>query len=357
MSIISWMLTRMIATRFAAVLLGVSIFVLSLEAVSYVSEILALRPGSFLIIPEYMLMRAPTTLSTFLPISLLIAMLLALTALSYRNEIPALWAAGISPWRLVLMLTPLAIVIGGINFLLSNSAIPASVPVLREWAIADYGKEKLKVGEKDPIWMRSGTDIMRAESANADSTELNKIIIFRREPDGLLSEQIYADHASLNNGRWTLSNVTVFYRANQTPSRMDTLIYSGELKPASAGARSGEPEEMSLNDLGYFVANHGFGIRPIWVYQTWWHKRLSLFFSGFLMIALSIPLAANFRRGGGLGVLFGAGIGLGFLFFISDGIAVTMGELGFVAPALAAWFPVAAFGLIAIFLNLRTESV
>ncbi|MBC8036658.1 MAG: LptF/LptG family permease [Rhizobiales bacterium] len=357
MKVITWMLMRMIATRFIAILLGISIFVLSLEAVSNSLEILALRPGSSWIVPEYILYRGPGTLATFLPVSMLLATLLTLTELSYRNEISALWAAGLSPTRIVVLLLPLSLLAGGLHFLLVDMGVPAADPTLREWGIGDYGKEKLKVGEKDPIWLRSGTDITRAGSANPDSTVLNDVIIFRRDPGGLLREQIFADEATQSDGRWLLRGAVVYYRGNQPPNRMDNLIYSGAMKPASAGARSGDPESMSIADLGYFIENQGFGIRPVWVYQTWWHKRVSLVFSALLMISLCIPLATRFRRGGGLGMLFVAGVGLGFLYFVVDGIALTIGELGFATPWLAAWLPVAGFGALAVALTLRAETV
>ncbi|MCB1378929.1 MAG: LptF/LptG family permease [Alphaproteobacteria bacterium] len=357
MKTIAWMLTRMIASRFLAILFGVTLFVLTLEALTYSKDILALRPGDISILFEYILARAPRTLATFLPISMLLAMLLVLTELSYRNEMTALWAAGLSPLRLVIQLLPLALLAGGIHFLLSDRAIPEAAPILREWAVGDYGGEKLKVGEKDPIWMRAGTDILRAGSANADSTMLENVIIFRRDAEGLLHEQIYANHAILEGGRWNLEKVIVYYRGNLTPNRLDTLIYSGAMKPAAAGARSGAPEEMSLSDLGYFIENSGFGIRPVWVYQTWWHKRVSLIFSALLMITLVIPLSSRFRRGGGLGMLFAAGVGLGFVYFVTDGIAMTMGELGFVTPWLAAWMPVIGFGALAVVLTMRVETV
>jgi lipopolysaccharide export system permease protein len=51
------------------------------------------------------------------------------------------------------------------------------------------------------------------------------------------------------------------------------------------------------------------------------------------------------------------GIGLGFLFFVLDGIAVTMGELGFVAPWLAAWGPVLGFAAIAGMITFRAEHI
>ena len=131
-----------------------------------------------------------------------------------------------------------AIVTGGIHFLLNDYAMPVTTPTLREWGIGDFGKEKFKVGEKDPIWMRAGTDILRAALANRDSTELKDVIIFRRDADGLLREQVYAKGAALEGGRWTLNGVTVYYRGNEKPDQMPTLVYSGSLRPAAAGTTS-----------------------------------------------------------------------------------------------------------------------
>ncbi len=357
MKIITGMLLRMVAVRFLGILLGVSVFVLSLEVVTYAAEILALRPGDASIVPEYLAMRAPSVLSSFLPIAMLLAMLLALTELSYRNEIAALWSMGLSPVRIMILLLPLAILAGGLHFFLGNSAIPGATPTLRQWGIGDYGREKFKVGEKDAVWMRAGADILRAASVNEESSELTDVIIFRRDEDGLLREQVFAESARLENGRWSLKNVITYGRGNETPAKTPTLIYSGDLKPASTGARSGAPEEMSLATLGYFVENSGFGIRPVWVYQTWWHKRVTLLFSALLMIALCVPLVTKFRRGGGLGLMFGLGVGMGFVYFVVDGIALTLGELGFVTPWLAAWTPIAGFTILATILTLRAETV
>ena len=166
MRVIAWLLVRMVAIRFFAILIGVTLFVLSLDVVSYGPDILALKPGDLSILATYFVFRAPETLVAFLPISMLLAMLLTMTELSYRNEVPALWSIGLSPVQLNLLLLPLAIVTGGIHFLLNDYAMPVTTPTLREWGIGDFGKEKFKVGEKDPIWMRAGTDILRAALAN-----------------------------------------------------------------------------------------------------------------------------------------------------------------------------------------------
>jgi lipopolysaccharide export system permease protein len=358
MKIIGWLLTRMILIRFLFILFGISIFVITLDIIAYSTEILALDDNAFRAVAEYFLMRSPYVLATFLPMSVLLALLLTLTELSYRNEIPAIWSAGVSPLRLMGMLVPFALLIGGLHFLLYDQGVPRAAPTLRQWGIGDYDEKKLNIGdEADPIWMRAGKDILRARSANHDATELHDVIIFRRDDRGLETEQIFAKTAALSGGRWLLSQVIIYYPQNLPPSRLDELVYSGAFRPAAAGARSGDPEEMTMSDLGYFIENQGFGIRPIWVYETWWHKRLSLFVSALLMIAICVPLASRFRRGGGIGILFAVGIGLGFLFFVLDGVALTMGEVGFVVPWLAAWGPVLGFAAIAGMLTFRVERV
>ena len=357
MRYIGWMLTRMIVMRFLLILFGLSIFIITLEVVTYIDDILALRNHELSALLEYALLLAPSKISTFMGMSMLLAMLLTLSELSYRGELVPIWATGTSPVRLMVMLLPLAAVLGVLNFLVNDKAIPATAPVLNEWGIGDYGSAKLKVGEKDPIWLRSDNDILRAEGSNPQSTVLKGVTIFRRDTKGHLTEMILAKTARLINNRWELTDVIVYYRANLPASRLAKLIYSGAMRPAAAGARSGAPEEMSLSGLDYFIRNAGFGIRPAHVYETWWHQRLTLFLSAWLMIVICVPLAAKFRRGGGIGIMFAIGVLLGFVFFVFDGISVTLGELGVLPPWIAAWLPVLLFFGAGAWLTLRAETV
>ncbi len=361
MKVVALMISRMVFMRFIAILFGLSLFVLTLEVAAYSKDVLALTEatggGSLSVVANYVLHRLPLTLATFMPMCLLMALLLTLTELSYRNELVAIWTSGVSPGRLIFMLMPLAVVIGLAHFALLDRGVPAAAPTLRTWGIGDYGEKKLKVGERDPIWLRSGNDILRAAGASRDSRKLEDVVIFKRDADGLLLEQIFAEHAELRNGVWELKNATTYFRGNIPPEKLANKRYAGNMRPAAAGSRSGDPEEMTFSDLNYFIANDGFGIRPTYVYETWRHKRLTPVIIAIVMVALCVPLAARFRRGGGLGLLFAFGIGMGFAFFVLDGIAQSVGELGFISPWLAAWTPVLVFAAIAAYLTLQTERV
>ncbi|MDE2445772.1 MAG: LptF/LptG family permease [Alphaproteobacteria bacterium] len=354
MSIIAGFLSRMILLRFFVILLGLTLFVLTLEIVGLISSILEINPSPLMSVGEYALARAPGVLNTFLPFCLLLALLLSITELSYRNEMTAIWSIGIAPSRLILMLLPVAAVVGAIQFLIADQAVPAAAPYLRNWGIGDYASQSNKVAPGDPIWVRSGTDVIQAKFVSPNLDEMKNMIIFRRQSDGLLLQQLYVERAIQVGDHWKLSNINVFDRGGRVPYHLTEMNYAGEMRLLS-GAQTDSPEEMSMSQISDYIAHDGYGQRPVYVYQTWWHKRLSPFIVAFIMIALCVPLATRFRRGGGLGPLLGIGVGMGFLFFVSDGVAASIGEIGLVTPWLAAWTPTIVFGAIAAGLVARTE--
>lgn len=351
------MLTRMLAMRFIGILLGISVFVLSLEVVTYSDDILSTRGGDTWALLEYASLRIPHIAANFFGLSVLLATLLMLTELGGRNELVAIWSTGVSQFRLFAMLAPVAVAIGSAHFMVNDRIIPVTAKALHEWGIGDYGKKKLSVRDGDPIWMRSGNDILRAISSNFEATELEDVIVFRRSPDGLLQEQIMAERAILADDRWVLEGVTIYYQGELPPNRVERLIYSASMRPATVGARSGDPEEMSVRDLRYFIENAGFGIRPTHVYTTWWNKRYATLTNALLMIAIAVPLAARFKRGGGMGIMFALGVALGFAFFIFEGIALTMGEIGLLPAWMAAWLPVFIFITAGGFMAFRNEAI
>jgi lipopolysaccharide export system permease protein len=354
---LTWMLSRMYLSRFALILFGITSFVLTLDVVTYASDVLALHNDELGSVMKYAGLRLPGVTSSFVGIASLLAALLMLTEVSHNSELVAIWSAGVSQMRMILILTPAALLIGVMHFVINDRAVPNAAPTLHEWGIGDYSNKKLNVSANDPLWMRSGNDILRAIKSNQNSTVLSGVTIFKRDETGILIEQISAGTAELINQRWELANVVIYYRENLPPSRLGRMIYSGLMRPAAAGSRSGDPEEMTSQDLSYFIDNAGFGIRPAYVYETWLNKRYTLFFVALLMVLIAVPLSVRFQRGGGLGLLFAAGVGLGFAFFIFEGISQTMGELGLVPAWMAAWMPILVFFAAGTAIAFRYETL
>lgn len=355
MSIIARFLSRMILLRFVVILLGLTAFVLTLEVVGFLTDILRIHANPLAAVGLYGAARLPSILTLFLPTSLLLALLLVMTELSYRNELTAIWATGISPARLILKLLPLALAIGLFHFLLMDQAVPYAASALHSWGIGDYATRKFATAENAPVWIRSGNDIMRAVSISADGATLEKVTLFRREPGGQLLQEVFAETATRVSGQWLLENATTYYATGQAPSHTKHLAYSGVMH--FANTKLVTPEEMPLRELAVFSANNGFGVRPAYVYELWWQKRLTPFLVAIVMLALCVPLGTTFRRGGGLGKIFVVGVGLGFVYFVADGLVTTLGETGNLSPWLAAWGLPLLFGALAVALLTRTDHV
>jgi lipopolysaccharide export system permease protein len=355
MSLIARLLTRMVLIRFGVILFGLSAFVLTLEVVSFLNDIFHIASNPLLSVATYCVTRLPAVISLFLPTSLLLALLMTMTELSYRNELTAIWATGISPTRLIVKLLPLALIVSTFHFVVMDQGVPRAAPALRSWGIGDYATRKFSTGVNDPVWIRSGSDIMRADEISADGQTLFNLIIFRREKAGQLQSEIFADSALQENGNWLLNNVTTYLANGEEPQHIAQLVYQGPMQLASNKIAS--PEEMTLRELSTFIANKGFGVRPSFVYETWWHKRLTPFLVAVVMLTLCVPLGTTFRRGGGLGKIFIAGVGLGFIYFVLDGVAMTLGEQGSIAPWMAGWGPILLFGAVSVALIARTDHV
>jgi len=355
MSIIARFLTRMILLRFVVILLGLSAFVLTLEVVGFLTDILHINSNPLVAVLLYCAARLPGVLTLFLPTSLLLALLLVMTELSYRNELTAIWATGVSPARLILKLLPMTMGIGLFHFVLMDRAVPYAANALHSWGIGDYATRKFKTAEDEPIWVRSGNDIMRALRVSADGETLQNVILFKREPGGQLTEETFADSASQVAGQWQLENTTTYFATGEAPAHLKEMVYSGVMRFANTQLVS--PEEMPMRDLATFAANDGFGVRPAYVYKLWWQKRLTPFLVALVMVSLCVPLGTAFRRGGGLGNIFVAGVALGFVYFIAEGLITTLGETGTLSPLLAAWGLPLLFGALALALLFRTDHV
>ena len=120
---LSFMLTRMVASRFAMILAGITMFVLTLDVVTYAPDVLALHNDELSSVAKYALLRLPGVASAFVGIAALLALLLMLTELSHQSELVAIWNTGISQLRLILIIAPVALLIGVLHFLIDDQAV------------------------------------------------------------------------------------------------------------------------------------------------------------------------------------------------------------------------------------------
>jgi lipopolysaccharide export system permease protein len=113
---------------------------------------------------------------------------------------------------------------------------------------------------------------------------------------------------------------------------------------------------LTRERLWVFAASTQLGVRPTYFYETWLQKRIALPVSSILMILLAAPVALSFgRRDRGVASGMAIGFGLGFLYFITEGLVLSLGESGAVPPFFAAWLPALLFASIGGLWLIRLE--
>ena len=323
--------------------MGLSFLVVILDFLAHAEEVLESSNGEATALFRYTLLRLPEIMSDMIPFSVLLAVLMTLSGLVRMQELVALRSAGVSQFRLILALLPAAILVAGSQFLLNDNLVPGSVRGLRAWGIGDY-KELVNNGTQ--TWLRDGDMIISVRAVDDDNNAMHGVTIYLRDADGVLTERIFAAEARRETGGWVLNEVTRIRMSDQSTENFPSMPWNGEFRPALFSSFAVHPRELTFKEVRKFVGETAFGNRPKYFYLTWLHKKIAVPVASLLMLLLTVPLAQRFQREGGHAWMLTIGVAVGFIYFVVDGLTLTIGEAGLLPPVIAAWGPTLLFGLV-----------
>lgn len=358
-SIIGRYVSTMLLTRFLIILLGTVTLLQLFDLLSNSDDIIKRQGAGLVPVLRYLALRLPATVSLAFPFSVLLAAVMTLIGLARNNEIMALKASGLSFYRLLAGLVPLALILAVVDFVISDQLVPPALRVLSEMEVE---REPAKPGgaqraASNPVWIRDGRAVVRVDRVQRDGRLLWNVEVFERDGNGILLSQLLAKRALFRDGIWTLYEVAQVAIADdpQPTERFADLTWPTALLPSNFADLAVPPQQFSARELLIQGAGAGTGSRPTYAYQTWFQKRMTLLVLPLVMVVMAAPVAQGSLRGGGVGWRITVGIGLGFLYFVADGLTMALGETGAVHPILAGWGPVAIFAVIGASLLLRTE--
>ncbi|GAB4358203.1 MAG: hypothetical protein Kow00114_10270 [Kiloniellaceae bacterium] len=346
MSVFAVYLTRLVLARFALLLVGLTAFLLALDLMVNAKVVLA-EGDSVLLLARYALLRSPIVASDMVKIAALLAGLLSFATLIRHGELVAAWNAGVSQVGLFRRLLPVALLIGGFQFVVDDVAVPLSVDALKQWGVADYkpGREA-NIGGKI-TWIHVGDDVVRVPTANIAGDTLSDFTIFQRDPDGQLLARLDVAAAQYRDGRWELTGIAVTSAVNGAQHREARRDWPIGLNPDSLTHLSSHPRQLSFGQTMRFAGGDGQGTFAPYLYRTWLYEKVSACLVPLLMLFLSAALAQRSQRAGHVELIYLFGAVIGFAFFIFNGIALAMGEVGLLPPLFASVAPLIAFTAIA----------
>jgi lipopolysaccharide export system permease protein len=324
-------------------------------------DILRQAGGGFHQLLLYAALRLPEIATFLIPFCVLLGTLLSLGKLERNNEILAFKSAG-APYYLVLVsFLPAVGLVGALNFVMADQVVPSSVAKLLTLNLYPDKKSKTTDGNLNDIWVQDGTTVVEAKSVDRHGTPLHQVWRYQRTEDGNIQTVLHAETATFDKAQrsWKLTNV------NQTNISADRgaetrpvadMFWQTRLSPAEFSNLVEVPQAMSLHKIWTFINNDQIGVRPSYFYETWLQKRIAIPVGSVLMILLAAPVAQSLqRRGRSLAGGIAIGFGLGFLYFITDGLVMSLGESGAVPPFFAAWLPPLLFASLGGIMLIRLE--
>jgi lipopolysaccharide export system permease protein len=353
--ILSRYLMRAFLARFVGLLLGLVLFLQTLDLLANANDVLAGGGAPLDSLARYIALRVPSLIETVAPLAGLLGALTALVTMAKNSEVLAMRAAGRSVLSLVSGLVSVGMALAILLFLFSETVVVRANGALEDWRDAGY-KTSGEIADGENSWLMEGDTIIRVGHVMSGGTELIDIRLLKQGGQAEIVDIIDIDRAVWSEAGWV---VTGAKRVGGTQSSQgpdtEPPAWKTSLRPEHFMRFANHPNELSLNALQEYVGNVAIGTRPQYFYDTWLHQKIA----GPIVLALMPLLAAiaafaHHRQGSAvLTVVWG--ITLGFLFIVIDNMILAMGQFGSLPPVMAAWLPLALFATLGVWIVFSFE--
>jgi lipopolysaccharide export system permease protein len=338
--------------QFLLLLIGFTALLQLFDLLNNSADILNDHMGKISAVFEYAALRLPEIASFLVPFAVLMGALVTLGKMERNNEIMAYKAAGAPYFTVLWAFLPAVGIVAILHFFLADQIVPISIQTLIARDLTAERNKSKNEAKDDPLFVQEGNSVIEAGAVGQDGMVLSHLRIYERDATGKIIRQVFANDAHYDAAEetWHLTNVwtTVVPPGGAAQTKhSEKWDWKSRLTPAEFSDLVEKPQAMTLGKIRGFITSTQVGVRPTYFYETWLQKRIALPVSSILMILLAAPVAHSLhRRERGLAMGMTVGFGLGFLYFLTDGLVLSLGESGAVPPFLAAWLPILLFAAI-----------
>ncbi len=353
-SILGRYMARQFAARVLVILTGLTALMVLADLLANSDEIIKASQEVATALAKYSALRLPTILSQVIPMSVLLASLSLLVGLARHSELSAMFNAGLSHLKVILMLLPAALLIAFVQFAVEDLAIPLTTERLRTWGVGDYEHSPSR-DKRRMTWIRQDNNFMRIGNTSAAKDELTDVTIYRRDDLGHVSERIHAQRATYDDGQWVLKDVVRTSTESGETERLESLLWPGAIESAVLRSLALHPRELSWIEVRRLAQASGYGNQPDYLYEVWLQKKVARPMATILLVFLAAAAVQRMHPRRSARLMLVAGVGVGFVYWIFDELVVTIGEAGLLPSLLAAWAAPLVLGSISMAVILRYD--
>lgn len=296
----------------------------------------------------YVLLTLPGRTYEILPVAVLIGSLYALTQLARHSEITVLRASGLATSELLITLAKIGSIFVLATFLVGELIAPPAERAAQQLRLA--AMSKLVAQEfRSGLWVKDGQSFINVRDVLPDGS-LRGVRVYDFDADYRLHAISEAQSGRyVPPGQWQLSGVvrTHFEGEQAVISRQDEMQWASALNPDILSVLLVVPERMSLTSLYQYIRHLSDNRQKTQRYEIALWKKLIYPFATLVMMALALPFAYAHDRMGAVSVKVFAGVMLGILFHMLNGLFSHLGVINSWRPLTAALTPSVMFLLAA----------
>lgn len=297
---------------------------------------------------RFYLFLMPSVLIYIGPISLMLAVLYGLSQLTKNNELIALYASGVSLFRLIVPLLAMgaiaSVLVGFVNETIGPRSAYWTQQFVRQERHKDDDMNVLvsqNLAHKNEVTRR----IWMIDQFHTQTYDMTNVSVIQQRPDGSDESRVQAREGHWVDGRWWFKEVVLqSYDGNGSPLGPPRLEPQREMTdftetPADFMNEIKDPEYLSALELLKFLKTHKrLSKVSVARVRVDFHHRLAMPWTCLVVTLIGIPFGAKTgRRGALLGTILA--IGLFFAFYILINLGLALGKKGTIEPWLAGWLP------------------
>lgn len=346
----------------AAFFAGLLIFITLFLASDVMSTLVKYKEASAITFIKYYMYFTPEILYKMLPIACVAGMVMTVSSLNKGSELVALFAAGLSLFRISRILFLSILVISFFSYWLSDQVLPvfAKQKSFIYYNELEKNPARFQTIKTNKIWYRSKNSIFNIKTLNSEGNKAQGLTLYFFSEAWELIQMLTAESVQMNGSHWVLQNgsVTVFSKESSFPLNdrftEKTIVMSEDAQDLRSTGQTSDL--LTQSELAKFISkNKEAGLDTI-KYEVDFNSKFSFALAGLVMSLLALPFCVGHARGGG-GMMRNIGICLGLvlLYWIFYSTSQTLGIRGYLTPLLAAWLPNLVMTSLGVSLLLRAK--
>ncbi|MDR1179267.1 MAG: LptF/LptG family permease [Spirochaetales bacterium] len=350
MKILAFMVIRSFIPVF---LVALSFFVLLLEMVDLFANLWRYlnQEVSFSQIMMIQFMYLPKCVSFATPISVLFSTAYCLGESYARNELIAVFGAGIPLFRFVIPLLVMSVLISFFGYFFEEGWVIDTYRQKNEMVKAAINESTTFSNSNVTVLGENIRTIYHADYYNDQNNSLSGLIVTKRDPDGKFLQRIDAETAVWDEeGVWQLTRVRIFTIEGDkmTETDFDTLTDRElTLDPENFRTLTNNVEEMRLEDAREWIDKLRRAGLPYREALTMYYNRFSFTFAPFVVALLSSAIGGRFRKNILLMSLL-TSLVFSVIYYVAQMVMRLFAKYDLVAPVIGAWFALFLFLILGI---------